>query len=284
MKNNKQQWWDNFWSERSPSSGVKNGKAESWTGLVWQVGLEELNELIPRLAAGKKMLECGCGQATVSRYMAIRGYDCTMLDYSNQALTLAKESFTKDSLKGEFVLGDMNSLPFADNEFDLVYTGGVLEFFANIKEPIREIVRVLKPGGLFVVNVVPNKFSCQTLADIERTLVHALKNLLLLRWREVFVRLNHLPPGVSRATLKVYISALESAGLNKVAGYGVTPFPALSLGRMGERAYVRLMKCLLPQWRRFNRSHSFWSEIWGMAYTVYGTKPERLPLNKKIGD
>ena len=284
MNNNKQQWWEKFWSERSPSIGTNDREAESWTDLVWQVGLEELNTSLLRLTAGKKMLECGCGQATVSRYLAKRGYDCTMLDYSSQALALAKTSFALNSLKGEFVLGDMNHLPFNADQFDIVYTGGVLEFFNDINAPLREIVRVLKPGGVLAINIVPNKFSCQTLGDIERTLVHALKNLLLLRWREIFIRLNHLPPGVSRTSLKEYVSALELAGLKNVTGYSVTPFPALSLGRRGERAYVRLLNRLLPYWRKFNHSHYVWSERWGMAYTIYGAKPETMPVNKKSGD
>ena len=284
MNDNKKQWWERFWADRSPLSGRNDQKAESWTDLVWQVCLEELSDLIPRHTAGRKMLECGCGLATVSTYMAKCGYDCTMLDYSNKAIDLAKASFANNFLKGEFTLGDMNNLPFADDQFDVVYSGGVLEFFDDISNPLREIVRVLKPGGFFVVNIVPNKFSCQTLADLECTLVHSLKNLLTFRWRKVFVRLNHLPPGVSHTTLKAYILAFESAGLNKVVGHCITPFPALSLGRIGGRTYARLMKYFLPQWRRFNRSRSFWSEIFGMAYTIYGTKPEPLSLKKESGE
>lgn len=281
MNNDKRQWWENFWLDRSLLSGRSDLKAASWGDLVWQIGLEELNDLIQRLTTGRKMLECGCGRATASCYMATRGYDCTMLDYSSQAIDQAKASFANNSLNGKFILSDMNKLPFTDNQFDVVYSGGVLEFFADITDTLREIVRVLKPGGLFVVNIVPNKFSCQTLADLEHTLVHSLRMLLMFRWREVFVRLNHLPPGVSRASLRFYVSAFESAGLDNVIGHCVTPFPAIALGREGERVYVNLLKYFLPQWRKFNRSHSFWSEIFGMAYTVYGTKPELLRLNRK---
>lgn len=267
-----QQWWDEFWRERSFDLSLSNLETESWVNLVWKVGLEEIDTLFKQFAPGKRMLECGCGKATVSHYMKMRGYDCVMLDYSKQAINLAKLSLARNSLKGEFVLGDMYKLPFIDNQFDLVYSGGVLEFFADITNPLREIVRVLKPGGLFVINIVPNKFSCQTLADIERTLAHSLKSFFTFRWREVLVWLKHLPPGVSHMSLKSYIAAFKSAGLENVSGHCVTPFPSLSLGRIGERVYVRLVKRLLPQWKRFNHSRSRWSEIWGVAYTIHGVK------------
>jgi ubiquinone/menaquinone biosynthesis C-methylase UbiE len=268
------QWWNNFWSERLPVSCDAGSDPRSWADLVWQVFLEELNTLFQRLSPGKIILECGCGRATVSRYMAGRGYACTMLDYSEQAIELAKASFASSSLKGEFVLGDMNHLPFPDNQFDAVHSGGVLEFFDDITVPLREIVRVLKPGGLFVVNIIPNKFSCQTLADLERTAAHFLKCLFTLRWKKAFSCIHHLPPGVSRMTLKNYKAAFVAAGLTNVEGYCTTPFPVLSFGKAGERVYVWLIKRLLSQWRWFNHSRSAWSEIWGMAYLVYGTKPE----------
>jgi len=275
-----QSWWDKFWTEKSAATSANGPQAGAWADLVWQVGLEELETLFRQRAAGKKMLECGCGSARVSRYMAERGYACMLLDYSPQALAMAKAAFAAASLKGEFILGDMNRLPLADNLFDVVYSGGVLEFFDDVSVPLREIVRVLKPGGLFVAGIVPNKFSCQTLADLERTCAHSLKSFFTFRWQDIFLRLNHLPSGVSRASLKDYAAAFESSGLSGVTGYGTTPFPALSLGRFGERLYVRVLKRLLPQWRRFNRSHSSWSEKWGMAYVVYGVKSNNSVFEK----
>ena len=62
-------------------------------------------------------------------------------------------------------LGDINKLPFEDNSFDIVFSGGVLEYFENYEIPMSEMTRVLRPNGVFAANMVPRKFSIQTIAD-----------------------------------------------------------------------------------------------------------------------
>jgi len=271
--NTTRQDWDCFWADHSPEQSRFNDDPDTWSGLVWKVGLEDWHRIFEALAPGKRMLECGCGSAKVSRYMAQRGYACTMLDYSEAAINLAKTNFKALSLPGQFIIGDISRLPFTDNHFDVIYSGGVLEFFADIQAPIREMVRVLKPGGLFAANIVPNKFSCQTLADVERTLAHSLKCVCRGRVRDAFTVLHHLPAGVSKASLRDYIRFCKTVGLTAVTGRCITPFPALSLGKRGNRLYAKLLQRLLPVWRRFNESGGCWHEFWGMAYMIYGIKP-----------
>lgn len=267
--------WDHFWARRLQEPEIFSEDPQTWSDLVWQVGLEDWQRLFEKLSPGKLMLECGCGSARLSRYMAQhRGFQCVMLDYSEEALALSRQQFATLALPGEFIRGDIRRLPFADGQFDVVYSGGVLEFFADIQAPIKEMLRVLKPGGLFAANIVPNKFSCQTLADIQCTVAHAVGSLWRERGRSRFKLQCHLPPGVSRASLGAYVLFCETAGLVSISGRCITPFPALALGQWGGRMYVRLLKRLLPRWRRFNESPSRWHEIWGMAYRIYGTKPE----------
>ena len=112
---------------------------------------------LPRAQLKKRLLECGCGTATLARYMAQRGYECTMLDYSKKAIEIARTGFAARGLNGRFCVGDLNELGFETDSFDIVYSGGVLEFFADIRKPILEMVRVLKPGGVFAASMVPRK-------------------------------------------------------------------------------------------------------------------------------
>lgn len=264
--------WDHFWAGRTSDSVAVKENPETWYELVWKNNLESWHQIFERLAPGKRMLEYGCGSAKVSQYMALRGYRCTMLDYSKQALDLAKAGFDALSLEGRYIIGDIQQLGVSSDRFDVVYSGGVLEFFADIQTPIRETVRVLKPGGLFATNIVPNKFSCQTLADIERTGTHVLKSIGRRDFREAFRVVSHLPPGVSKASLQEYIQFCETAGLESVTGRCASPFPVLALGRRGDKLYTQVMKSLLAPWRRFDQSRSRWTEIWGMTYTIYGVK------------
>jgi len=268
-----EQRWNQFWAGHTFDGLVTKKNPETWTELVWKISLERWHEIFEQLAPGKHMLEYGCGSAKVSQYMALRGYQCTLLDLSETALNLARANFAALSLQGQFIRGDINQLGLADNEFDVVYSGGVVEFVSDIQSVIAETVRVLKPSGLFAMNIVPNKFSCQTLANVERTLVHSIKCLWRRQFREAFTSINHLPPGVSKATLKDYLRFCEIAGLTSVTGHCISPFPALSLGRRGGQCYVWLLKRFLPQWQRFNQTQRRWAEIWGIAYAIYGVKP-----------
>ena len=218
------------------------------------------------------MLEYGCGSAKVSQYMACRGYDCTLLDYSSTGLGLAQAAFRRLGLEGCFVIGDINQLGLAENQFDIVFSGGVLEFFTDFQQPIREVVRVLKPGGLFAINIVPNKFSVQTLADVERTFVQSAKNMAMRRWHQVFRRVRSVEPSVSTASLQDYVDCLQAAGLTSISARCTSPFPSLSLGKWGNKLYMNTMRRLLRFWRNFNESPSHWTEFWGITYTIYGFK------------
>jgi SAM-dependent methyltransferase len=60
---------------------------------------------------------------------------------------------------GHFVRGDAFQLPFPDEQFDLVFSTGLLEHFSNPAILMREMIRTLRPGGLFFSDVVPLKFS-----------------------------------------------------------------------------------------------------------------------------
>src|SRR3569833_878938 len=55
-----------------------------------------------------------------------------------------------------FLGGDVCALPFQDNSFDLIYSMGTIEHFPEYAVAVREMFRVLKPGGTAIVGV-PNK-------------------------------------------------------------------------------------------------------------------------------
>lgn len=269
-----QKWWDEFWTKQASVVIPIKDNNETWYDLVWKVGFEYWYDLFEKLAPGKKMLECGCGSARMSQYMAQHGYQCTLLDYSEKALKLGKNTFDSLSLDGEFVIGDLNHLCFSDKQFDIVFSGGVLDFFTDVHRPINEMARVLKPGGVFAANMVPRKFSIQTIADIERTLAYSFRNLVKGQFGDVLKRVQHIPPNynVNSLSLGSYVNSCEKAGLTSVVGLVTSPFPSLVLPRLGKRLYYSVMKNLLLKWRKFNLSKSRWTEVWGITYTIYGIK------------
>lgn len=84
------------------------------------------------------------------------------LDLSEGMLSVARKkaagkSFSK---KIEFVKGDSEALPFEDDSFDAITVSFGIRNFENLEKGLSEILRVLRPGGIFVIleTSVPTKF------------------------------------------------------------------------------------------------------------------------------
>jgi len=100
---------------------------------------------------GLRVLEIGCGMGTDGAQFAKAGADYTGVDLTNAAVELARKRFEVSGLKGEFRVADAERLDFPDKSFDLVYSHGVLHHTPDIEAAVREIHRVLKPGGRAIV-------------------------------------------------------------------------------------------------------------------------------------
>lgn len=103
--------------------------------------------------AGEKVLEIGGGLGTDLSMFARHGAIVTDVDLSAGHLAHARENFALRGLTGEFVHHDAETLPFADNTFDVVYSNGVIHHTPNTQHVVQEIRRVLKPGGKAIVMV-----------------------------------------------------------------------------------------------------------------------------------
>lgn len=83
------------------------------------------------------------------------------LDISSGMLDIGKEKINKKGLssKIEMVLGDSENMPFENNTFDAITVAFGVRNFENLKNGLKEILRVLKPGGVFVIleTSVPTK-------------------------------------------------------------------------------------------------------------------------------
>lgn len=98
-------------------------------------------------AHGLRVLEIGCGVGTDGAQFARAGADYTGVDLTEAAIELARKRFELSGLQGNFQVADAENLQFSDETFDLVYSHGVLHHTPDTARAIREIHRVLKPGG-----------------------------------------------------------------------------------------------------------------------------------------
>lgn len=115
---------------------------------------------------GLKALDWGCGNGHFSYFLLRQGLDVngfSLESESNQLAPYLSETFP-DAYR--MVIGDLENpvhLPFPDQSFDLVFSIGVLEHVRETggteQASLREIVRVLRPGGHFVCGMLPKKYS-----------------------------------------------------------------------------------------------------------------------------
>ena len=96
---------------------------------------------------GKQLLEVGCGMGTDLLQFAAGGALCTGVDLTPRSIELSRLHFALYERHAEFLLADGERLPFKDESFDVVYSNGVLHHTPDTEQGVREIHRVLRPGG-----------------------------------------------------------------------------------------------------------------------------------------
>src|SRR5690606_25845842 len=94
------------------------------------------------------LADLGAGQGALSAWAHDAGFETTAVDFN-------RGNFVADGIK--FIQADLNKpLPVADNTFDIVAALEVIEHLENSYATMREIARILKPGGYAVVST-PNE-------------------------------------------------------------------------------------------------------------------------------
>ncbi len=104
--------------------------------------------------AGKAVLDVGCGLGNDTARFALGGARVTGIDIAPTAIELARANFAQRGLDGRFLVMNGEAMSFADASFDLVYCHTVLHFTPHPERVVREIHRVLSPGGTAILMAV----------------------------------------------------------------------------------------------------------------------------------
>jgi demethylmenaquinone methyltransferase/2-methoxy-6-polyprenyl-1,4-benzoquinol methylase len=103
--------------------------------------------LQPNLS-GARVLDVACGTGDLSLVLARAGAgEVVGLDFCRPMLEIARRKAEADGREIPFVEGDALRLPFEDESFDVVTIAFGLRNLAGVAEGLRELLRVLKPGG-----------------------------------------------------------------------------------------------------------------------------------------
>jgi SAM-dependent methyltransferase len=105
--------------------------------------------------SGQRVLDVGCGTGVVAITAALRGAKVAGLDLTPELLAHARENAKIGGLDIDWREGDVEELPFADGEFDVVLSQFGHMFAPRPQVAIAEMLRVLKPGGTIAFSTWP---------------------------------------------------------------------------------------------------------------------------------
>lgn len=115
---------------------------------------QEAEFVASQLPPGGRVLDLACGTGRIAIPLAARGFDVHGLDISERVLEVAR----RDAPQLDFRRGDMRELPWDGGFFDAVvnvWTAfGYFESQAEDERVLTEVARVLRPGGVFVLDTV----------------------------------------------------------------------------------------------------------------------------------
>lgn len=144
--------------ETAPRDHYTHGHHESvLRSHTWRTVVNSAAYLIPHLDPGSTLLDVGCGPGTITVDLARRLSPgrVTGIDAAEETIHRAAGlAFDEGVRNVAFQVGDVYALDFPDESFDIVHAHQVLQHVANPVAAMKEIRRVLKPGGVFAARDV----------------------------------------------------------------------------------------------------------------------------------
>ena len=151
-----------------------------------------------------RLLEVGCGMGTDLLQFSRGGARCVGVDLTPRSIEITQHRFKLYGANGAFMISDAENLPFRDESFEVVYSNGVLHHTPDTEGAIREVHRVLRPGGVAKV-MLYHRNSWNYWVDI--VLRHGVIRGEFLRGRstqEIMSRVIEFSDHDARPLVKVY--------------------------------------------------------------------------------
>ena len=181
-------------------------------GSIQHIAMQYVVDAHPELSQSIRVLDIGAGNAELISELARRGASCVALDYSAPPLS-GIDTISHDLNQG--------TLPFEDETFDVVVATEVLEHLRMYYEVLREMVRVLKPGGLLIITI-PNYWNLHY--RIRYLLTGNLQRPLLAKSENRDAYLQGLAPHINTTTYPTLKAVLTWEGCTAFELQAERPF------------------------------------------------------------
>lgn len=132
------------------------------------------------LRPGMRVLDVGCGKGEVTVQAALAGAEVYGLDYAEGSLSLSRASLQvlpeETRKRAALIQADAKSIPFSDESFDRIFILDLIEHLHDweLRTALRELHRLLKPGGYVVIHTLPNRWALDAAYPFARFVFRSL--------------------------------------------------------------------------------------------------------------
>lgn len=183
--------------------------------------------------AGKDVLDLGCAGGFMAEALVERGAQVTGIDPAAQAIEAARARAAQMGQDIRYDVGVGEELPYADASFDAVVCVDVLEHVTDLDQVMREVARVLRPGGTFAYDTI-NRNPLARLATI--TVAEDILKLLPKGTHDpaMFIKPGELTRSMTEAGLTPGAqTGLGPRGINRRGDFTFGPLPLRAIIYMG---------------------------------------------------
>lgn len=161
----KRKSWRQIWNQISPHYQAEHQIPTDFVHYGPHCPNEDQLQLVGEVK-GKRVLEIGCGGGQCSIAFAKRGAIATGIDISDQQVKFARKLAEQEGVPATFLRRSVENLsPIPDRSQDVVFSSYALQFLKRTTRCFAEVVRVLKPGGLFVFSLDHPFWYCLAVAE-----------------------------------------------------------------------------------------------------------------------
>ena len=114
------------------------------------------------VTAGTRLLDAGCGAGLLALLASLRGAQVTAIDAAGSLLEIVRERVPSADVRES----DLEALPFGDASFDAVTAINSIFYAADMSAAMRELARVVRPGGRVVVTAWGPPERCEVMAHL----------------------------------------------------------------------------------------------------------------------
>jgi SAM-dependent methyltransferase len=210
--------------------------------------------------SGRRVLEIGVGLGADHQRFVEAGAHVTGVDLTTRAINMTRRRLEIFGLESALLVADAENLPLTSNQFDLVYSWGVIHHSPDTEKIVAEILRVLKPGAVARV-MIYNKWS---LVGLMLWLRYALLRMRpLISLGAIYARFLESPGTKAYTVAEAHrlFSAFANVSVRTVLSHG--DLLSSGAGQRHSGALLNVARRIWPRWfiTRFLKSRGLFMMI-----------------------